>query len=522
MTKDSNKKRKIQDTNNNSTSIIVSYRFDGHVRFVEPYVHEFTSFTKGRWLGRQIIDVVTKEFGAHPESYWERALQLGFIRINGQHTDRHYVFKNSDRFTHLTHRHEPPVSGRIAFVGETEAAFAVNKPASMPVHPCGAYRYNSMMMLLAQEPLVPQQVAPLHLVHRIDRVTSGLVVLAKSSEAAASISQEIREHTAEKTYLARVRGRFPAQLSHMKLLTDAELSVLPEAGVDDELEEDGTLTPKHAAKSSNIQGPGVRLIPSFEETGRAPGVGYGRSARLISSSSSSSASSSSQVGEKEEFLFVRCPIAVVSYREGIHSCDSTGKLSLSAFRSLGYDESTDTSLVECRPFTGRTHQLRLHLQFVGNPIANDPCYGGEIFYGEPDKRAKAVHALQLFQQQGLKPMTKVPHFILHPDELAKIAGQITPAGVEDEETQKHDDVHVESIAIDTPQGPDESDAAFLGRTCRYCKGKLCGDVERWLHCDGIWLHALRYRGKKWAFETALPEWAINDNFQVTDVLKLHK
>ena len=38
---------------------------------------------------------------------------------------------------------------------------------------------------------------------------------------------------------------------------------------------------------------------------------------------------------------------------------------------------------------------RLHLQFLGNPIANDPCYGGQLFYGESTKRQ---HALQLLKE----------------------------------------------------------------------------------------------------------------------------
>lgn len=75
-------------------------------------------------------------------------------------------------------------------------------------------------------------------------------------------------------------------------------------------------------------------------------------------------------------LLVRYPIDVVSHREGIHKCDVAGKPSLSGFRFLGYRPDDDTSLIECRPHTGRTHQLRLHLQLLGNPIANDPCYGG--------------------------------------------------------------------------------------------------------------------------------------------------
>lgn len=333
----------------------------------------------------------------------------------------------------------------------------------------------------------------------IIRVTSGLVVLAKSSEAAASISKEIREHSTEKVYLARVRGRFPARLGHMQELTDPELTALPTDGIDDELGDDDAVSkaPSSSSSSKNIQSD--RELPSYEETGRSTGVGYGRSSRLLL--------------DEGGFIFVRCPIAVVSFREGIHICDSKGKVSLSAFRSLGYDESSDTSLVECRPYTGRTHQLRLHLEFVGNPIANDPCYGGEIFYGDSDKRIKAVDTLQLLQQQGLKPMTKVPHFSLRPNELARIA--------ESKAVSSEAQSNIGEL-VDDPQGADESDAAFLGRTCRYCKGHLCGDVERWLHCDGIWLHALRYCGNNWAFETTLPDWAMNNNFGAINALKLNK
>ena len=99
------RKRKIECASNIEE---VKFHFDEDSRFVEPYVHEFSSYAKGRWLGREVIDVTTKEFGSHSQSYWERAIKLGFIRINGQVIDRSYKFKNNDKFTHLTHRHEPP------------------------------------------------------------------------------------------------------------------------------------------------------------------------------------------------------------------------------------------------------------------------------------------------------------------------------------------------------------------------------------------------------------------------------
>lgn len=52
------------------------------------------------------------------------------------------------------------------------------------------------------------------------------------------------------------------------------------------------------------------------------------------------------------------------------------------FKRLSYDPETDTSVVRCRPITGRSHQLRVHLQFLGHPIANDPIYSDTNAWGE--------------------------------------------------------------------------------------------------------------------------------------------
>ena len=43
---------------------------------------------------------------------------------------------------------------------------------------------------------------------------------------------------------------------------------------------------------------------------------------------------------------------------------------------VAYDAATDTSIVRCRPITGRTHQLRVHLSMLGFPIVSDTMYGG--------------------------------------------------------------------------------------------------------------------------------------------------
>lgn len=57
------------------------------------------------------------------------------------------------------------------------------------------------------------------------------------------------------------------------------------------------------------------------------------------------------------------------------------KQSETSFRFKFYDKDTDTSVVKCKPKTGRTHQIRVHLKYLGHPIYNDACYGGRLFNG---------------------------------------------------------------------------------------------------------------------------------------------
>lgn len=144
------------------------YSVSDGIRSVIPYVHEFTTHAKGRWIGREIIEVLTREFGGHPREYWDNAISRGHVRINDKIVLDQYRFKNNDAMLHRTHRHEPSIAGTIEFVGHTETLMAVSKPPSIPVHPCGAYRFNSLMYILAKEPMIEEQPV-LFLVHRLDR-----------------------------------------------------------------------------------------------------------------------------------------------------------------------------------------------------------------------------------------------------------------------------------------------------------------------------------------------------------------
>jgi hypothetical protein len=102
------------------------------MRSVIPYVHNFTTFAKARWIGREIIDVLTREFGGHPVEYWKNAIKFGHVRINGQSVSETYRFKNSDAMLHRTHRHEPTVAGEILFRHSAVLCRLTQRTAQLP------------------------------------------------------------------------------------------------------------------------------------------------------------------------------------------------------------------------------------------------------------------------------------------------------------------------------------------------------------------------------------------------------
>ena len=363
--------------------------------------------------------MLAAEFGAQPRVYWERAIANGLVSVNGQQVATSYRLRNGDKLRHLAHRHEPCVFGDVTLVGETSDLIAVCKPASMPMHPCGAYNHNTLSKVLEVEPVVENQPSRLFFVHRLDRVTSGLVVVAKGRQVAGELSRQIRQNCTKKVYLARVKGAFPGNTSHLRQLEPSQLTQILRDDADDDDVEAGS----KRKLGGEVDGGGGKVDWLLVED-----CGFGwRGVELV----------------------VRVPLRVVSHREGVHECHPKGKPSMSGFRSLGYCAHSDTSLVECRLYTGRTHQLRLHLQLLGSPIANDPCYGGELFFGRPDRRLAAKEVWRAVRAAGMTPLCKAPHL-----DLADVVTE-------------------ESDAIIDPSPPPEREEGegleeYVCRSCRYC------------------------------------------------------
>ncbi|RLN65657.1 hypothetical protein BBJ28_00001824 [Nothophytophthora sp. Chile5] len=166
-------------------------------------------------------------------------------------------------------------------------------------------------------------------------------------------------------------------------------------------------------------------------------------------------------------ILVSCPLRCLSARDGVWECHEEGKPSETLVRLVRTDNCT--SLLQCKPVTGRTHQIRLHLQLLGFPIANDPCYGGELHFGESVARTEEIAAAKRLKAE--RPVKDPADF-------------------------------------STPRKETESEDEFMRRTCTWCfVGEAEAFNETQLHCSKIWLHALEYKLDGQEFKVPEPSWA---------------
>nr|CEL65091.1 TPA: RNA pseudouridine synthase superfamily protein [Neospora caninum Liverpool] len=179
------------------------------VKVVPPYWHTFETDVKLRWRDKEILAVVTREFRSRPESYYQRAIESGkFILVNNQACKCDTVLRNGDHLTHRTLEIEfaIPWTTPVHVLYEDDGLVAAFKPAGMPVHPQGRYTQGSLTGVLKRFHLRQLMSAYLHPVNRLDRVTAGVVILAKNSIQARTLTTAIG--SALKLYIARVEGNF--------------------------------------------------------------------------------------------------------------------------------------------------------------------------------------------------------------------------------------------------------------------------------------------------------------------------
>jgi 23S rRNA pseudouridine1911/1915/1917 synthase len=264
------------------------------------------SATVPRSLGGMRLDqALARMFPQYSRNRLQAWLKSGHITIDGNKAPARQPVTGGERIAIAPPpAAEAPVAQRmpLKIVHEDRDILVLDKPPGLVVHP-GAGQPDRTLLnaLLAHAPQLAG-VPRAGIVHRLDKDTSGLLVVAKTVEAQANLAKQLADRSMRRVYLAVVQGDPPA------------------GGVID-----------------------------------AP---IGRDARS------------------------RVRMAV-SHR---------GKPARTAFRVI--ERFGQAALVECRLETGRTHQIRVHLQHARHPLVGDPVYRRGTRHGFAFPR-QALHAAEL-------------------------------------------------------------------------------------------------------------------------------
>ncbi|MFF7706832.1 23S rRNA pseudouridine(955/2504/2580) synthase RluC [Pseudomonas sp. NPDC007930] len=252
--------------------------------------------------GQRIDNFLFTALKGVPKTLVYRILRKGEVRVNKGRIKPEYKLQAGDVIRvppiRLPERDEPvPVAQGLlqrleaAIVHEDKGLIVLNKPAGIAVHGGSGLSFG---VIEAFRQLRPQQAAELELVHRLDRDTSGLLMIAKKRSMLRHLHEALRGDGVDKRYMALVRGHWPTA----KKQINAPLL------------------------KSNLRS-GERMVEVNPE----------------------------------------------------------GKEALTMFRVLRRFGDFAT-LVEARPITGRTHQIRVHALHAGHCIAGDAKYGDEQFTKE--------------------------------------------------------------------------------------------------------------------------------------------
>lgn len=245
-----------------------------------------------RWLAAQ--------WPSLSRARWQKAVASGLIKINGAPARASDPLHAGDV---VEGQAPPPQSPSplvrpedipLAVLYEDEHLLCLDKPPGLVVHPAAGHWEGTLVNAVlhhcnrlsgGSHPLRPG------IVHRLDKDTSGCILVAKTDEAQAALAGQFAARTARKTYLAVVRGR-PRTTG-------------------------GVITGAIARHPAHRQRMTVTSHP------------------------------------------------------GARAAETTWRVLAS---------TTGLSLLECRPRTGRTHQIRVHLKHLGHPVAGDRTYGGGADY----------------------------------------------------------------------------------------------------------------------------------------------
>jgi 23S rRNA pseudouridine955/2504/2580 synthase len=189
--------------------------------------------------GQRIDNYLLRVCKGVPKSHIYRILRSGEVRVNKGRIDQLYRLVAGDlvrippiRIAEKAAGPTPVPAAEFAIVHEDSHLLVIDKPAGVAVHGGSGVSYGVIEQLRMSRP----DAKFLELVHRLDRETSGLLLLAKKRSALTNLHEQMREGTTDKRYLTAVAGDWVNPRQHVKLplhkftTSDGERRVVVQAG----------------------------------------------------------------------------------------------------------------------------------------------------------------------------------------------------------------------------------------------------------------------------------------------------
>lgn len=172
-------------------------------------------------VGARLDLFLKQKYRKLSREYLQRAIKEGKVTLNHKQSKPGQPLKLWDKvFVLSTRGNEPKVNFDYKILHEDEDLLVIDKPGNLPVHPTGRYFFHTLLtQLRVDNGNEVDQKKEFFIVHRIDRETSGVMVIGKSSEAAAHLVNQFEKREPKKAYLAIVKG----EVAEDKFTVDAPL-----------------------------------------------------------------------------------------------------------------------------------------------------------------------------------------------------------------------------------------------------------------------------------------------------------
>lgn len=278
---------------------------------MEKYIKRVKLTSSYKDAGKRLDLFVSEKIPKLSRSRVQKLILQENIIVNGEKKSKSYVVKRGDYIEVLI----PPASKlkvkpediKINIIHEDDDLIVLSKPAGMVVHPSQGHPSKTIVNALLFHTKFLSDIGGVlrpGIVHRLDKLTSGLMIVAKNDRAHRNLAKQFKEKSVKKIYLALVNGRIK--------------------------EDEGEIN--------------------------AP-IGRSRSNRK--------------------------KMSVIT----------GGKEAITKFKVL--KRYKNFTLVEVRPITGRTHQIRVHLSYIGNPVVGDTQYRRRRIYKDLKLERQFLHATKL-------------------------------------------------------------------------------------------------------------------------------